>query len=179
MGRTRMLSTAVLLALLVAVLLSLPGEGGQAVAVEPRAVTTKVMIPAAAFAPGANHYRYTNGGEMVITPDHAVMVAPVLFPVPEVTIQGITLYAKDQGPSQSVCAYLVRAIPAQGQPGSKYQGQACTADSSADPQAVSNLRRISPNTVNTRTQGSYLLVDITGQAFFYGVRVSYTYETTP
>jgi len=178
MTRTRILSTALLLALLVAVLLSLPGEGGQAGAVEPRVATGKIMIPAAAFIPAASWMSYT-GGAFLMTPDTASFFAPLAFPVPVVNIQGITVYATDLQPDDSVCVYLYRSSPIHGREGIRFQGQACTADSSADPQAVSNLRRISPTLVNTAVHGSYLWASVTGGSFMYGVQVTYSYETTP
>ena len=178
MARSRMLSTAVLLALLVTVLLSLPGDGGQAVAVEPRVATAKIMIPAAAFIPGASWMSYT-GGEFLMTPDTASFFAPLAFPVPVVNIKSITVYARDMQPDDSVCVYLYRSSPIHGRDGVKFQGQACTTDSGADPQAVTNLRRIYPSLVNTAVHGSYLWASVTGGSFLYGVQVTFTYQTTP
>ena len=178
MARTRMVSTALLLALLVAVLLSLPAGGGQAGAVEPRTTTAKIMIPAAAFIPAASWMDYT-GGDFLMTSDLASFFAPLAFPVPVVNIKSITVYATDMQPDDSVCVYLYRSSPIHGHEGTRFSGQACTTDSSADPQAATNLRRIYPSLVNTAVHGSYLWASVTGGAFMYGVQVTYTYQTTP
>lgn len=174
MVRSRMLTTA-LVTLLAAVALSLPGDGEQATAVEPRAVTAKIMVPAAAFIPAASWMSYT-GGDFLMTPDIASFFAPLAFPVSVVNIQKITVYATDTRPADSVCVYLYRSSPVHGREGIRFQGQACTADSSSDPQVVSNLRRIYPTIVNTAIHGSYLWASVTGGAFMYGVQVTYSYD---
>jgi hypothetical protein len=179
MSRTRTLSTALLVGLLVSVLLSLPGDGERvAAAVEPRLTTARIMVPAAAFIPAASWMNYT-GGDFLMTSDTASFFAPIAFPVPVVNIQGITVYATDMEADDSVCVYLYRSSPIHGREGIRFQGQACTTDSSVDPQAVSNLRRIYPTLVNTAVHGSYLWASVTGGSFMYGVQVTYSYQTTP
>lgn len=178
MTRTRTVTTALLVALLVAVLVSLPGDRERATAIEPRAVTAKIMVPAAAFIPAANWMAYGTG-DFLMTPDYASFYAPIIFPVPVVEIQKITVYATDTKAADEVCVYLYRGSPIHGRAGIRYAGQACTTDSPDDPQVVSNLRRLYPRLVNTSVHGSYLWASVKGGAFMYGVQVTYTYETTP
>jgi len=172
MGRTRTAGTALLLALLVAVLLSLPGEGGQAAAVEPRVTTGSIVIPAPAFTPSGNQWNYSNNGNFLqVGTGYGHFFAPVQLPVPEATITRITLYAYDNHPAQ-VCAVLYRIRPAVAV--EKALGAACTTDSTASPQAP--YAAISGGLVNQATQSAYLHLSISGTGVrFYAVKITFTY----
>jgi hypothetical protein len=178
MGRTRMVGTALLVALLVAVLLSLPGDGEQvAVAVEPRTTTASIMVPAAAFTPTNSNFGYAfDNRELLAVGGFAYFVAPLGFPVPVVDIQKLTLYAFDNGAGTSVAVELYRTEPAGAT--FRYTGGVFTADSPNDPQVVSSTA-ISPRRVNTALHGAYLRLYLTLGVKFYGLKVTYTYETAP
>ena len=183
MARTRMLSTAVLLALLVTVALSVPGDGGQAAAVEPRTVTAKIMIPAGAFMPQQLFptlagWNYQNTGDRLDPLGYGgVFVAPVEFPRPIVSVTGITLYAWDNDPTGAVSAALYRSIPTQGDNATVRQAQVETVNSAADPQVVSTQYRIYSATVNRAVHSSYLLVVLPSEGILYGVQITYSYQT--
>ena len=172
-GRRRWIP--VLVALLVAVLLG-PAGGGAVTAVEPRTVTASIMIPAAALVPITDGYDYVNNGyDLYVGSDHGYFTAPVLFPVPLVSIRRITLYAWDDSADAYICVWLYRATPAAAGEGS--QGQACTTNSAADPQAPYGTAT-RPRQVNTAFHGSYLWVRISAPGVrLYGVKVTYAYET--
>jgi len=171
-----MISTVMLLALLVTVALSVPGDGGQAAAVEPRTVTASLMIPAAALVPIVDSYDYTNNGyDLKVDSDHGYFTAPVFFPVPVVNIRRITLYAWDNNGAAQICIWLYRARPAAG--GGDSQGSVCTGNSAANPQAPYTTA-ISSRRVNTASQAAYLWVRITAPGVaLYGLKVTYSYET--
>lgn len=156
-------------------------------AVEPRAVTARMMIPAAAFTlvPHQGDYvDFAQHGDYLGADDwwHQSFVAPVVFPVGQVTVTGITLYAYDHdGTAGRVCASLFRSTPAQGTQATKLQGKACTTESSTYPQVAANLARLSYRAVNTATDGSYLYVEFdpraaAGSLEVFGVRITYSYE---
>ena len=156
-------------------------------AVEPRAVTARIMIPAAAFTlvPHQGDYvDFAQQGDYVAGDDwwHQSFVAPVEFPVGQVTVRGITLYAHDHdGTTGRVCASLFRSTPAQGEQATKLQGKVCTAESSIYPQVVSNLTRLNYTAVDTAANGSYLYVEfdpraVDGDLQVFGVRITYSYE---
>lgn len=156
-------------------------------AVEPRAVTARMMIPAAAFSlvPHQGEYvDFAQRGDYLEGDDWwpQSFVAPVEFPVEQVTVRGITLYAYDyDGTSGRVCASLFRATPAQGIQATKLQGKVCTIESSIYPQVVPNLTRMNYTAVDTATNGSYLYVDFDPRAAVsslqvFGVRITYSYE---
>ena len=175
MARIRMLSTALLLALLVTVALSVPGDGGQAAAVEPRTVTASLMIPAAAFTPTNSNFGYAfTNRELVATGGFAYFVAPLTFPVPVVDIQRLTLYAFDNGAGASVAVDLYRTEPAGAT--FRYTGGVFTADSPNDPQVVSSTA-FNPRRVNTALHGAYLRLYLVPGLMFYGVKVQYSYQT--
>jgi len=183
MARTRISSPAVLLALVVVAALSLPGEGWQAKAMEPRLATARIMIPAAAFIPQQLFptlagWNYQNTGDRLDPLGYGgVFVARVDFPRPSVTITGITLYARDNDPAGAVTASLYRSTPAQGDDATVRQAQVETANSTADPQVVSTQYRIYSATVNRAFHSSYLRVVLPGAGTLYGVQITYSYET--
>jgi len=175
MTRTRILSTALLLALLVAAVLSLPGDEGQAAAVEPRTTTANIMIPAAAFTPTNSNFGYAfDNRELVAAGGFAYFVAPLTFPVPVVDIQKLTLYSFDNGAGTSVAVDLYRTEPASA--AFRYTGGVFTADSPNDPQVVSSTA-FNPRRVNTALHGAYLRLYLVPGLKFYGVKVTYSYET--
>jgi len=163
-----MLSTA----MLVPVLLSLPGEEGQAGAVEPRLTTASMVIPAAAFTPSGNQWNYSNNGNFLrVGSGYGHFFAPVQLPLSEATITRITLYAYDNHPAQ-VCAVLYRIRPATAV--EKALRVACTTDSTADPRASPAV--ITGGLVNQGSQSAYLHLSISGTGVrLYGVKVTYTY----
>ncbi len=166
-------------------LLSLPGEGGQAGAVEPRVATGKIMVPAAAFSPGQLFpslagWNYRNSGDRLDPAGYGgVFVAPVDFPRPQVSVTGITLYAWDNDPTGAVSVSLHRSTPAQGDNATVRQAQVETINSAADPQVVSTPYRIYAATVNRAIHSSYLWLTLPSEGILYGVQVTYSYETTP
>jgi hypothetical protein len=168
---SRRLWVPVLVALLVATLI---GPGMMAGA-EPRVTVTKtIMIPAAAFNPGEGGYNYLNDGYRLVMPTGGgVFIALLDFPVPEVNIKKITLYARDTGLG-GVCVELNRVRPATGS--EDVMGSICTSDSAANPQVVYTTA-ISPRQVDTAFQGAYLAVSQSYPSVnFYGVKITYSYE---
>jgi hypothetical protein len=174
MGRIRLLSTAVLLALLVALSLSLPGERGQAGAAEPRTVTGNIMVPAAAFAPTAEDGDFSNNGFVLGAGEFVNLVAPLSFPVQTVNILKMTLYAQDTSAPGDICVRLFYAYPPGG--GAAWAGEVCTANNPANPQAVSSTA-ISPHRVNTAVRGPFLWAMVHPGTGLYGVKITYSYET--
>ena len=145
-------------------------------ATEPRTVTANIMIPAAAFIPTRDDWDYYNGGiYLTATTGNSMFQAPLSFPVPEVNIRRITLYAFDDSAPQDLCASLIRAYPPYGAFGTD-MGQVCTSDSPLTPQVVTTTA-ISPRRISTTTYGPHLLVSIDPDTNLYGVKVTYTYET--
>jgi hypothetical protein len=80
---------------LVALLLIGPG-GNRVTAAEPRVTTASVMVPAAAFVPSAGSFDYLNNGWAASAAHRGAFVAPLSFPVPEVSVRKLTIYAHDQ-----------------------------------------------------------------------------------
>jgi hypothetical protein len=176
MATTRRLWVPVLVGLLVAVLLGPAGV----TATEPRTVTAKIMIPAAAFIPSQDvqgDWDYNNtGAGLQPYPLPGRFVAPVPTPEPSVSIRRITIYASD-----GVCVELHRFTPAAAAVGVIYDTKmttACTALRGGLYQTVySTVRR--PSTVNRSNHGLYLWADIDASRVLRGVQITYTYETTP
>ena len=183
MARTRTVWTALVVALLAALVLSLPGEGGQAVAVEPRLATGKVMIPAAAFSPAQSFpsvagWNYLNSGDRLDPVGYGgVFVASVDFPRPLVSVTGITLYAWDSDPTGAVSVALYRSTPAQGDDATVRQARVETVNSAADPQVVSTQYRIYAAAVSRGIHSSYLWLTLPSEGILYGVQITYTYQT--
>jgi len=164
-----------LVGLLVAVLIG-PG-GGAVTAAEPRLTTQSIMVPAAAFTPSADTFQYLNNG-WIIEAQSGVFVAPLQFPVQQVSIRRLTIYAYDHmstgGQTTDVCVYLFRSAPANA--AVITQGEVCTFGSSATDPQIFSTTAISPRSVNTAVHGSYLWVFIPdGDTRFYGVKVTYSY----
>jgi hypothetical protein len=168
----------VLVGLLVAVLLG--PAGGAVAAAEPRVTVASIMVPAAAFTPTVDEADYLNAVNYLgVNNSGHYFFAPLSFASPEVSVRRITLYAydNDADASHEVCVWLYRSNPATA--GAVFQGSVCTSDDAADPQAVFTTA-IAPKTVNTAVHGSYLRIGINpGAERLYGVKVTYTYETTP
>ncbi len=175
MAHTRRLWVPVLVALLVTGLLGVAGGGG-AVAVEPRLTVASIMIPAAAFIPTSGSWSYSQTDSYLTANNTADFTAPLTFPVQEVTIRRITLYAYENTADGSVCVRMFRASPRTAS--SLTLGSACTVNSTTNPQAATTTA-ISPRRVNTAVQGPDLWVSIPGSQFstvrFYGVKVTYSY----
>ena len=175
MARTTRLWIPLLVGCLVAVLLG-PAGGSAVTATEPRTVTASIMIPAAAFIPTRDDWDYYNGGLYLnAATGNSMFQAPLAFPVPQLNIRRITLYAFDDTAAQDVCASLIRSDPRNGAYGTG-MGQVCTSDSALTPQ-VATTTAISPRRINTATYGPHLLVIVDPETTLYGVKVTYTYET--
>jgi hypothetical protein len=174
MTRMKRLWAPVMAGCLVAVLLG--PAGGVVTATEPRIVTTNIMIPAAAFLPVRTTADYQNAGTLLWTDSGGEFLAPLSFPVPVVTIRRITLYALDGGSPGEVCMALYRTRPTQGSEDTA--GEVCSVDSVTDPSVVYTTD-IDPRRVSTATQGAVLYATMFNDVGLRGVKVTYTYETTP
>ncbi|MFH1329772.1 MAG: hypothetical protein ABIJ48_03835 [Actinomycetota bacterium] len=173
MTASRRLWVPVLVGLLVAVLLGVPGSGDQAQAALESRAGGKIMIPAAAFIPNSDNWDFDNSGYYLeMSSGNGVFTAPLLFPVPVVNIKKIILYAYDNSGTGQVYAAVYRASP----PTSNeiHLGSVWTTDSTANPQVVSTSA-ISPRRVNTALVGPYLWVTIGPGTRFFGVSVLYSY----
>jgi len=101
--------------------------------------------------------------------------APLAFPVSEVNIKRITLYAYDNG-AGSTCVTAYRSRPAGG--AADWAGGPCTANNPANPQAVFSTATGPGRQVNTAHHGPYLWLTNGGPGMkVYGVKVNYTYES--
>jgi hypothetical protein len=189
MTALRRLWVPVLVGLLVAVLLGV-GSGG-VLAAEPRTVrAARIMIPAAAFVHEEGHveipdYNFPNDGDRLTTHDDGgVFQTALVFPVQEVKITRITVYAEDSRRDTQLCVSLYRSRAGLGQSDTVLQGEICTADSINNPQVITTATSQTLRTVNTAIHGSYLRVEIDpfdglyGPSL-YGVQITYTYEITP
>lgn len=168
---SRRLWVPLLAGLLVAGMLGVAGGG--AAAVEPRATTASIMIPAAAFIPASDDSDYINNGRVLfLGAGTATFTAPVSFPAPVVSIKRITLYAYDNDAGQ-VCASLYRSRPLEAT--EDYAGGICTGNSAAEPQTVYTTA-INPKQVNTTLHGPYLWVTLFDPTVrFFAVKVTYSY----
>ncbi|MFH1331185.1 MAG: hypothetical protein ABIJ48_11105 [Actinomycetota bacterium] len=83
----------VLVALLVAVLLSTGGGEMAVAAADPRVTVGTIMIPAVAFVPTSDNWSYTNYGHFLWANSSSSFIAPLSFPVPGVSVGRITLHA--------------------------------------------------------------------------------------
>jgi len=163
------------LPLLVAALVAVLIGPSAVTAAEPRAVTGKLMIPAASFIPNSDNLDYGNSGYYLsFNSGSGTFTAPLVFPVQTVRIKKITLYAYDNGAGH-VYAGLYRASPPGGD--EINLGSVITVDSGTDPQTRSTTA-ISPRQVNTAVAAPYLWVTLTapGSLRLYGVAVLYSYE---
>ena len=171
MTRTQRLWVPVVVGLLVAVLLGPAGADGALAAAEPRVTVASIMIPAAVFIPFSDYVQYQYG-TFLQAPSGGSFSAPVSFPVAEVDIRRITIYAYENSISWSTCAWMYRANPAV--PVAAGLGAVCTQDSSADPQVRSSTA-ISPRHVDTAVHGPYVMVALAPGTRLYGVKVTYSY----
>jgi hypothetical protein len=166
MSRIHRRSIPIVLAALVAVLV------GPSMATAATEVTERVMIPASAFIPTSDDLDYTsNGFNLFMSSGSGTFTAPLSFPAQKVRMKRIALYASDNGPG-NVCATLYRAEPSDGN--ETIQANVCSTDSASDPQSPSTGTSF-PRFANTGMQSPYLWVGISGDAFLYGVAVTYTY----
>ncbi|MFH1331349.1 MAG: hypothetical protein ABIJ48_11930 [Actinomycetota bacterium] len=176
MIRTRKVGAPVLVGLLAAVLLTLPGASGKVTAAEePRLTIGKIMIPAAAFVPISDNPEYANYGVYLTGPEY--FVAPVSFPVQEVKVRKITLYAVDStsGTVNQVCARLERSAPARNPYPPLWAGGVCTSDITAYPQVVATTA-ISPRTVNAAFHSSWLYAYVGSDSVqLFTVQITYIY----
>ena len=173
MARSKSLWVPVLVGCLVAVLLG--PAGGGAGAVEPRTVTASIMISDAAFSTNNDVFDYAKGSAIQALSGSPNFAAPLSFPVPVVSIRKITLYAYDSDPGKNVCVRLYRSRPADGT--ANHLGVVCTVDTTADPQTAYTTE-ISPRQVNTAFHGPMLMLYLSAPGVkFYGVKITYTYET--
>ena len=171
MATTRRLWVPVLVGLLVAVLFGPAGV----TAVEPRTMTASIMIPAAAFVPDSNTIAHWNGGTYLTVSDQGYFVAPVIFPVREVSVRRITTYAVFNGLG-SVRVVLFRSSIA----AFTVTGMGTVLNMNTDGSQAVYTTEISPRKVNTALQAAVLGLEVNGPgASFRGVKITYTYETTP
>jgi len=164
------------LPLLVAALVAVLIGPSTVTAAEPRAVTGKLMIPAASFIPNSDGVDYDNSGYYLsLGSGSGSFTAPLVFPVQTVRIKKITLYAYDNGMG-NVYAGLYRASPPGGD--EINLGSVITVDSSADPQTASTTV-VNPRQVNTAVAAPYLWVTLTapGSLRLYGMAVLYSYQS--
>jgi hypothetical protein len=170
---TRRLWVPVLAALLVATLVG--PAGGAVTAAEPRATVGTITIPAGAFIPTRDDWDFSNAGDALWLDSGttAAFTAPLFFPVPEVTIRKITLYAYDNG-GGDICVGIYRTTPATG--GEQAMSTACSVGASDSVRAFTATtfahRRI------TGAYGPYLYLPLTpayAQYRVYGVKITYTY----
>ena len=172
MAAMRRLGVPLLVGLLVAVLLGVPGSGDQArAAVEPRTGTGRIMIPAAAFTPAADGYDYYNAGTLTASSGRGHFTAPLIFPEPVVNIKKVVLYAYDNTDG-FVDVLVLRALPSAGT--EIALGDVHASNSTADPQVISSAA-ISPRRVNTAVHSPYLFITVDPNTVFYGVAVLYSY----
>jgi hypothetical protein len=170
---TRRLLVPLLVALLVAALIG-PGMTAGA---EPRATVTRtMMISPSAFSPADGNGDYANNG-MVLwavtgTPR---FVAPVSFAPPEVTVKKIVLYALDDLMASDICVQMMRSAPAAGE--AKEVGTLCSTG------ADDVVRTFTLTALNNRkvvgVNGVSLFLSMPGGSSytFWGVKITYTYET--
>jgi len=169
----------VLVGALLAVATAGPLGAGQVVqaVVEPRTTITRtVTIPPGAFAPGNDDIDFSNAGHALYinSGSSAAFRAPLFFEASTVTIKKITLFAWDDSES-GLCVHLYRATPNTPQ----NMGGVCSTEASASLRKFTNsdltYRRI------TGAYGPYLSLGmsdtVAGGVAFYGVRITYTYET--
>lgn len=173
MARTHRLWAPVLVGLLVAVLAG--SVGGAVTAAEPRVATASIVVPAAAFAAIDSTSAYHNEGFYLAASAGGGFLAPVVFPVPVVSIRKVTLYAFDNSSGGDVCLSLIRLALAD--VAVRNQGRVCTIGAAATDFQVVTLTNISPRLVNTALHGSYLLAQITAGQLLHGVKITYSYET--
>jgi hypothetical protein len=170
MARMSRVWIPVLVGLLVAVLLGPAGV----TAVEPRTVTASIMVPAAAFIPTSDNVDYSNASALDLDTGTGGFTALLSFPVAEVNIKRITLYAHDENSAARVCVSLRRSRPADGL--APEVGRVCTVDSADLPQSAFTTA-ISPRQVDTAFHGPFLWVSLSGPGvWFYGVKITYSYE---
>ena len=161
--------------LLVAGLLG-PVSGAVATA-GPRAQTATLVVPASDFFPTSDDWSYRSVGYLMGS-GYGSYAAPVDFPMAEVKIKKITLYAFDMDPFD-ICLSLYRSAPAAMAPVSA--GMVCTSGTSTTNPQVLPTTDLDPRSVNAAFHGSYLLVNFSGGTGdytlkFYGAKVTYTYE---
>jgi hypothetical protein len=165
----------VLVGCLVAMLLG-PGLTAGA---EPRTVVTSaLLIPATAAIPTEDGQDYAmSGSSLTVGSLGGRFAVPLSFPVPVVTIRRITVYAYDNSTMGGVVITLNRSDP-------RYHAEAMlcqigtTGMSLDDPRTVASSE-ISEPTVNTATRGLYLRISMVSATRLYGVKILYSYETTP
>ncbi|MFH1329899.1 MAG: hypothetical protein ABIJ48_04510 [Actinomycetota bacterium] len=174
MKQSRRLWAPALVALAVTALIGLPTGGDQvAAAGDARTIVANLMIPAGAFSPATDDVDFSNYGTRVRTiTGSGTFVAPITFPVPEVRIRRITLYALDI-PAQAVAVELYRTSPATG----SYVISGAVIGTGGF--GASTTTDIAPRLVKTAIHGAHLelyLSDPAAEA--YGIKVTYAYETS-
>lgn len=144
-------------------------------AAEPRTTTVSLVIPAAAFTPVNENIAYDNDG-LDLTVDGAgggTFVFALAFPVQIVTIQKLTLYARDNDGAQDAAVSLWRTYPAGATETMLGSVQTSLASSALQTRATT---AISPRKVDTALHGAYLWLWLPGpNVTFYGVKIAFGY----
>jgi len=172
MARTSRLWIPVLVGLLVAVVIG-PTGGGAVEASKPRVATASIVVSAGAFVAIDSGSAYHNEGFYLAAPSGASFLAPVVFPVPVVSIRRITLYAFDNSDGGDICLSLIRVAMAE--VAVRNQVEVCTTGASTVDVQVLDSTAISPRLVNTALHGSYLWASIPAGQLLFGVKITYTY----
>ena len=176
MARTRRPWISLLVGVLVAVLLG--PAGGGVTATEPRTTVASIMVPAAAFVPDSEDWDYTGGWYLAAPATGGSFSAPVTFPVGQVNIRRITLYAYDNSGSllMDVCVFLYRATPSAAT--QVTVGSLCTTGASGTDPRLFTTSNLLHRSVNTALHGLYVWARILPSAALrlYGVKITYTFE---
>ena len=178
MTRSRRLWVPLLVGLLVAALLG-PTAGRAAPTLEPRIVIAALMIPAAAFGIGDGTVDNAGFAMKPDGPSAAGAIAALSFPVSEVNIRRITLYAYDNNAGGSVTVSLMRSDPKEDPVAPITQGWVGTSGASTMQPQVATTTDISPRRVNTAIHASFLEVSMAPGTHLYGVKINYSYESVP
>jgi hypothetical protein len=164
---------AILGVLLVAVLV---GPSGAA---EPRTTVTRtITVPAGAFSPNIDDWNFTNSMfELYTLTGTGTFNAPIYFEAAAVTIKKITLYAYDNRSADDVCVGMVRTTPAAAF--IEEVGRVCSSGASTMKPRVFSTGSFEHRAIASG-YGPVLWVFLPGPMDgyrFYGVKITYSYET--
>jgi len=135
-------------------------------------ITRKVTIPAGFFIPYEDGLNWHNdGGYIRMDTGSGIFTAPVVFPcLPSVTVESLTLYAKDHNPTYDAHVRIYRSRPPKGT--EVEMGHIFTGGTTTDVGTFTD-GSISPDVV-WPSHGVYLWLNVDGPAIYvYGVRIEY------